>query len=101
MKTICVVLSLLCYGTAMIAQSHRLDNGGKQMEDSTDVFYRHLQLNEVMVTGVTGDTKLKHSTAPISVVTGKELRGTASTNVIDAVAKRPGMAQVTTGGGNL
>lgn len=99
MKTICVVLSLLCYGTAMIAQSHRLDNGGKQMEDSTDVFYRHLQLNEVMVTGVTGDTKLKHSTAPISVVTGKELRGTASTNVIDAVAKQPGMAQVTTGGG--
>jgi iron complex outermembrane receptor protein len=83
----------------MIAQSHRLDNGGKQMEDSTDVFYRHLQLNEVMVTGVTGDTKLKHSTAPISVVTGKELRGTASTNVIDAVAKQPGMAQVTTGGG--
>ena len=99
MKTICVVLSLLFYGTAMIAQSHRLDNGGKQMEDSTDVFYRHLQLNEVMVTGVTGDTKLKHSTAPISVVTGKELRGTASTNVIDAVAKQPGMAQVTTGGG--
>lgn len=99
MKTICVVLSLLCYGTAMIAQSHRLDNGGKQMEDSTDVFYRHLQLNEVMVTGVTGDTKLKHSTAPISVMTGKELRGTASTNVIDAVAKQPGMAQVTTGGG--
>lgn len=99
MKTICVVLSLLCYGTAMIAQSHRLDNGGKQMEDSTDVFYRHLQLNEVMVTGVTGDTKLKHSTAPISVVTGKELRGTSSTNVIDAVAKQPGMAQVTTGGG--
>ena len=99
MKTICVVLSLLCYGTAMMAQSHRLDNGGKQMEDSTDVFYRHLQLNEVMVTGVTGDTKLKHSTAPISVVTGKELRGTASTNVIDAVAKQPGMAQVTTGGG--
>jgi iron complex outermembrane receptor protein len=83
----------------MIAQSHRLDNGGKQMEDSTDVFYRHLQLNEVMVTGVTGDTKLKHSTAPISVVTGKELRGTASMNVIDAVAKQPGMAQVTTGGG--
>ena len=69
------------------------------MEDSTDVFYRHLQLNEVMVTGVTGDTKLKHSTAPISVVTGKGLRGTASTNVIDAVAKQPGMAQVTTGGG--
>ena len=99
MKTIYVVLSLLCYGATMMAQNHRAGNDGKQVADSTDVFYRHLQLNEVMVTGVTGDTKLKHSTAPISVVTGKELRGTASTNVIDAVAKQPGMAQVTTGGG--
>jgi iron complex outermembrane receptor protein len=83
----------------MTAQNHRMANGGQQVSDSTDVFYRHLQLNEVMVTGVTGDTKLKHSTAPISVVTGKELRQTTSTNVIDAVAKQPGMAQISTGGG--
>ena len=99
MKTRYVVLSVLCYAMAMTAQNHRTENGGKQVEDSTDVFYQHLQLNEVMVTGVTGDTKLKHSTAPISVVTGKELRQTTSTNVIDAVAKQPGMAQVTSGGG--
>ena len=92
-------LSLLCYATATTAQV-RLDTCGVQhAKDSTDVFYRHLQLNEVMVTGVTGDTKLKHSTAPISLVTGKELRQTTSTNIIDAVAKEPGMAQVTTGGG--
>lgn len=93
------MLSLLCYAMMMTAQNHRIVDGGKQAGDSTDVFYRHLELNEVMVTGVTGDTKLKHSTAPISVVTGKELRETTSTNVIDAVAKQPGMAQVTTGGG--
>ena len=99
MKTRYVILSLLCYSAAMTAQNHRMDNGGQQVGDSTDVFYRHLQLNEVMVTGVTGDTKLKHSTAPISVLTGKELRQTTSTNVIDAVAKQPGMAQISTGGG--
>ena len=99
MKTRYVILSLLCYSAAMTAQNHRMDNGGQQVGDSTDVFYRHLQLNEVMVTGVTGGTKLKHSTAPISVVTGKELRQTTSTNVIDAVAKQPGMAQISTGGG--
>ncbi len=99
MKTIYVMLSLLCCSMTMTAQSHRMSNDGKEAEDTTDVFYRHLELNEVMVTGVTGDTKLKHSTAPISVVTGKELRQTTSTNVIDAVAKQPGMAQVTTGGG--
>ena len=99
MKTRYVMLSLLCYTMTMTAQNHHMVNGGKQVEDSTDVFYQHLQLNEVMVTGVTGDTKLKHSTAPISVVTGKELRQTTSTNVIDAVAKQPGMSQITTGGG--
>ena len=99
MKTRYVMLSLLCYAMTMTAQN-ALDTCGVQHEkDSADVFYQHMQLNEVMVTGVTGDTKLKHSTAPISVVTGKELRETTSTNVIDAVAKQPGMAQVTTGGG--
>lgn len=82
---------LLWHAGMLLAQNHHAD--------STDVFYRHLQLNEVMVTGVTGETKLKHSTAPISMVTGKELRQTTSTNIIDAVAKEPGMAQITTGGG--
>ena len=67
--------------------------------DSTDVFFRHLKLNELVVTGVTGDTKLKNSTAPISIVSGKELRQTTSTNIIDAIAKQPGVAQITTGSG--
>ncbi|MBP5776579.1 MAG: TonB-dependent receptor [Prevotella sp.] len=71
----------------------------QSVEDSTDVFFRHLQLNELLVTGVTGDTKLKHSTAPITIVSGQELRSTASTNVIDAIARQPGMAQITTGSG--
>ena len=67
--------------------------------DTTDVFYRHLKLNEVKVTGVTGDTKLKNSTAPVSIVSAKELRATTSTNVIDAIARQPGMSQLTTGSG--
>ena len=58
-----------------------------------------MKLNEVTVTGVTGDTKLKNSTAPISLITPKELRATASTNVIDAIAHQPGMSQLTTGSG--
>ena len=94
-----IFLSLLCYATAMTAQNYRFHTDGNQANDSTDVFYRHLQLNEVMVTGVTGDTRLKHSTAPISVVTGRDLRQTTWTNIIDAVAMVPGMAQITTGGG--
>ncbi|MBP5771501.1 MAG: TonB-dependent receptor [Bacteroidaceae bacterium] len=63
------------------------------------MFFRHMQLNEVTVTGVTGKTKLKHSTAPISLVDAKKLRSTASTDIIDALAHQPGMSQLTTGSG--
>ena len=71
----------------------------QSVKDTTDVFFRHLKLNELVVTGVTGDTKLKNSTFPISIVTGKDLRSTASTNIIDAIAHQPGMSQITTGSG--
>jgi iron complex outermembrane receptor protein len=74
------------------------DNKHQHAEDSTDIFFRHLQLNELTVTGVTGDTKLKHATAPVSIVTPQMLQATASTNIIDAIAHQPGVSQLTTGG---
>ena len=58
-----------------------------------------MKLNELVVTGVTGDTKLKNSTAPISIISAKNLHSTSSTNVIDAIAHQPGMSQLTTGSG--
>ena len=91
-KTI-ILLSMLCLCGHMAAQEQH------HADDSTDVFFRHLQLNELVVTGVTGDTKLKHSTAPISLVRPQELRATSATNIIDAIAHQPGMAQLTTGSG--
>ena len=91
-KTI-ILLSMLCLCGHMAAQEQH------HADDSTDVFVRHLQLNELVVTGVTGDTKLKHSTAPISLVRPQELRATSATNIIDAIAHQPGMAQLTTGSG--
>ena len=43
----------------------------KQAEiDTTDVFYRHLNLKEVVVTGATGETRLKNSSAPVKMLTG-------------------------------
>ena len=117
MKTKYIILSLLCICTTMAAQesikTHRhtehsthghLDSTDGHLDstdghlDSTDVFFRHLNLNEIMVTGVTGDTKLKHATAPVSIVTPQILRATASTNIIDAISHQPGISQLTTGG---
>ena len=99
MKKIYFILSLLWICTAVAAQDHKHHYNHEHPQDSTDVFYRHLKLNEVTVTGVTGDTKLKNSTAPISIISGKELRQTTSTNIIDAIAHQPGVAQITTGSG--
>ena len=96
MKTIYFILPLLCICTAVAAQDSIKTH--HHAEDSTDVFYRHLNLNEVTVTGVTGDTKLKYATAPVSIVSPQVLRATASTNIIDAIAHQPGVSQLTTGG---
>ena len=95
MKSKYIILLLLCVCMAVAAQNHSKHQHG---EDSTDVFFRHLQLNELTVTGVTGDTKLKHVTAPVSIVSPQVLRATASTNVIDAISHQPGVSQLTTGG---
>ena len=108
MKKLYFILSLLAVCLTATAQEHHTHHQGadrhhhynhEHPSDSSDVFYRHLKLNELVVTGVTGDTKLKHSTTPISIVSGKELRQTTSTNIIDAIAHQPGVAQITTGGG--
>ena len=101
MKKLYFILSLFCIGMTVTAQNEHPHNHHNHIHpnDSTDVFYKHLKLNELVVTGVTGDTKLKNSTAPISIVSGKELRQTTSTNIIDAIAKQPGVSQITTGSG--
>ena len=99
MKKILFILSLLCIGMTLTAQDHHKHHGHVHPSDSTDLFFKHLKLNELVVTGVTGDTKLKNSTAPIAIVSGKELRQTTSTNIIDAIAKQPGISQITTGSG--
>ena len=101
MKTKYIILPLLCICMATAAQDKTMVSDNRQKhhhaEDSTDVFFRHLQLNELTVTGVTGDTKLKHATTPVSIVTPQMLRATASTNIIDAIAHQPGVSQLTTG----
>ena len=94
MKTIHIILPLLCICTAVAAQDKRHNHA----EDSTDVFFRHLNTNEVTVTGVTGDTKLKHATAPVSIVSAQVLRATSASNIIDAISHQPGVSQLTTGG---
>ena len=67
--------------------------------DSTDIFYRHLNLKEVVVTGSTGDIRLADASVPVALLGQAELPTIAATNIIDAVAHLPGVSQITTGSG--
>ena len=89
-KTI-IVLSLLYVCMAATAQ--------ESTPDSTDVFYKHLQLNEIVVTGLAGDIKMKEMPAPVSVIRPADLTARAGGNIINAIAAEPGLSEITTGGG--
>ncbi len=67
--------------------------------DSTDVFFRHIELKQVVVTGPTGAVKMQDMSMPAGIVDRNSLRMTPATNIVDAVAKLPGVSQVSTGSG--
>ena len=57
------------------------------------------QINEVVVTGLTGRSLAKESPVPVAYVSASTLLSTVSTNIIDALSQQPGVSQITTGGG--
>ena len=54
-------------------------------------------LGEIVVTGLTGKTRMADSPLPFSVVTPQALQYTPKSNLIDAISRQPGLAQITTG----
>lgn len=57
------------------------------------------ELGEVVVTGLSKATKRNRAPAPISVITPIQLKQSAASNIIDALATQPGISQITTGSG--
>jgi TonB-dependent Receptor Plug Domain. len=57
------------------------------------------EINEVVITALTGNSLIKRTPSPISYISKKELMQQSSSNIIDAIAKQPGIAQITTGNG--
>lgn len=51
----------------------------------------------VIITGVATATKLRQATQPVSLVRKQDLLKTVSTNIIDALAKEPGVSALSTG----
>lgn len=81
----------------VVALATVMSISAQEVSDSTDIFFQHLNLQEVTVTGLTGDSRRHESSMPITVVTGKQLHATAASNIIDVVAQLPGVDQITTG----
>ncbi len=79
------------------------DNGYKAAQHDTithnPMTETSVKLGEVVVTGITGSDKVKNTPSPVSVVTPRQLEARASTNIIDAIAREPGVSQITTGSG--
>ncbi len=78
-----LLLGLLCAALAVSAQ-----------EQDTCV-----HLNEITVTSLTGQSSLRTTPTAITVVSASQLASSQFTNVVDAISRQPGLAQVTTGGG--
>lgn len=87
MKRCFIIAMAILYGVTAKAQ------------DTLDVFSRHLKLNEVVVTGLTGESRKSETPVPVSVLDATDLRSSATGNVIGTIANEPGVSQITTGGG--
>lgn len=85
MRIIPVIIGLLCAAISLPA--------GAQEQDSC------VHLTEITVTGLTGSTRISRMPAPVSVIHPEYLRTRQFSNLIDAIARQPGVAQVTTGSG--
>ncbi len=55
------------------------------------------EIGQVVVTGVSQATQLRRSPVPTAVVDRTRLNQTSGSNLVDAIAHTPGLAQITTG----
>jgi iron complex outermembrane recepter protein len=57
----------------------------------------HTELDEVLVTGLSAATEKHLSPVPVTTIDELQLKQEASTNIIDAIARTPGISQISTG----
>jgi len=79
-------------------QSKQLDLAITQTQDFT-MELSATEIGEVVVTGQSGGIENNRTPSPIAVVPHIQMLQNSSANIIDALAKVPGVSQVTTGAG--
>ncbi len=58
-----------------------------------------VELNEIVLTGLSKGAEINRTPSPIATIPSIQLLQNSSTNIIDAIAMKPGVSQVTTGSG--
>ena len=97
MKYLSIILFLIWIPISGIAKSFM---GTTEEKDTIPVdIWRTKTISEVVVTGVTGLSLIKETPLPFTYISKGEIQSTSSTNIIDAIAHQPGLAQITTGSG--
>ncbi len=56
-----------------------------------------MENNEVVITGVSTATQIRRTPTPVSVVKRQDLIKISSTNLVDAISRNPGVAQISSG----
>ena len=56
-----------------------------------------MENNEVVVTGVSNATQIRRTPTPVLVIKKQELTKITATNLIDAISRKPGISQISTG----
>lgn len=57
------------------------------------------EFHEVVITGLSQSGDKHRTPTPVSIITNQQLLQTSSVNIIDAITKKPGISQITTGSG--
>ena len=108
---ILLLMSLCLSATAHVVSTNGTTINCMDLKFYTDTIksesqYKHqpmtesaVKLDEVVVTSFVGNQKVKQSPAPVSIISARQLEAQPSSNLIDAIARQPGISQVTTGSG--
>lgn len=97
-RNIAVLLLMLGASAAAQTVSHKNHEHSACVDDSVNAIKEAI-LSEITVTGLTGTQRMKDSPIAFSVISPKTLHQTISTNIVDAIARQPGVSQISTGAG--
>lgn len=96
MKHYIFIVWLLMCSASIVAQSKHEHSSCD--EDSINPMKEAI-LSEVTVTGLTGTERMKDSPIAFSVISPRQLHLGSGTNIVDLIAREPGVSQISTGAG--